>query len=361
MERIVIKLGTGILTRGIGLVDTSRIAEISAQIFDLREQGIEPIVVSSGAIGMGMGKLQLKQRPQTLSKQQACAAIGQSRLIQCWQDSLRPHGLVAAQILLTHDDLRVRSRYVNAKATLEQLLSYKTVPIINENDSVSAYEIRFGNNDILGAMVASLLGAKRYFILSTIPGLMDLDGDGRVIPEVSAIDESVSALAKGTSSPTAVGGMVSKIEAARLAAEAGCETFIADGKQASIVSRIISGESLGTRFHPSAAPKTSKKLWLAYFQRPSGSISVDEGAAIAIVQKQRSLLPAGLTASEGHFESGDVVDVIDPKGNAIARGEVSYSRAEIQQILSQPESELASLFPQRNRLEAVHRDAMVLL
>lgn len=361
MKRVVIKLGTGILTKGIGKVDTDRVFAICSQVAELRRRGIETLVVSSGAVGMGMGALDLQERPKTLAKQQACAAIGQSRLIQCWQDGLQPHGLIAGQILLTHEGLRLRNRYVNAKATIEQLLAYGVVPIINENDSVSAYEIRFGNNDLLGAMVASLSDAEQYQILSTAPGLIDMDGDRQIIPVVDKITPEIQSLAKGTSSPTAVGGMVSKLEAAKLAAESGCETYIADGSAENIILRIIDGEQVGTRFKPSPEPMGSKKRWLAYFQRASGSITIDDGASEAIIQKGRSLLAAGVTSYNGIFKTGDVVDILNASGDAIARGEISFSSAEIERIANKTAAELNELYPNRKRLEVVHRDALVLL
>ena len=361
MKRVVIKLGTGILTHSIGKVDAGRIRAICSQVAELRKRGIETLIVSSGAVGMGMGALDLQERPKTLAKQQACAAIGQSRLIQCWQDGLQPHGLIAGQILLTHEGLRIRNRYVNAKATIEQLLNYGVVPVINENDSVSAIEIRFGNNDLLGAMVASLSDADQYQILSTAPGLIDMDGDGQVIPVVETITPEIESLAKGTHSPTAVGGMVSKLEAAKLSTESGCETFIADGSAENIIVHIIDGEAVGTRFKASPQPMGSKKRWLAYFQRASGSISIDDGASDAIIRRGRSLLPAGVTGFDGHFKAGDVVDILNTAGVAVARGEISFSSAEIATIASKHVEELSALYPKRTRLEVVHRDALVLL
>ena len=361
MKRVVIKLGTGILTTGIGKVDTYRINAICDQLAELRKRGIQTLIVSSGAVGMGMGALDLQTRPKTLAKLQACAAIGQSRLIQCWQDGLQPHGRVAGQILLTHEGLRIRNRYVNAKATIEQLLAYDCVPIINENDSVSNFEIRFGNNDLLGAMVASLSDADQYQILSTAPGLIDMEGDGQIIPVVNEITPEIESLAKGTNSPTAVGGMVSKLQAAKLAAESGCETFIADGSAENIILRIIEGETIGTRFQASGSPMGSKKRWLAYFQRASGSIQVDQGACDAIIRRGSSLLAAGVTGFSGHFNSGEVVDIINQDGDAIARGESSFSSDEIERVSNKSAEELNALYPDRKRLEVVHRDALVLL
>lgn len=361
MKRIVIKLGTGILTTGIGKVDTDRIDAICSQIAAVRKRGIEVLVVSSGAIGMGMGVLDLQSRPAKLSKQQACAAIGQSRLIQCWQSGLEPYDLVAGQILLTHEGLRIRNRYVNAKATIDQLLNYRVIPIINENDSVSAFEIKFGNNDILGAMVASLAEADQLYILSTAPGLIDMDGTGEIVPVVESITPEIEALAKGTNSPTAVGGMIPKIQAAKLATDAGCETYIADGSEENIILRILDGENIGTRFLASDEPLVSKKRWLAYFQRPCGSIQIDEGACRALVRDQRSLLAAGIARCDGVFHAGDVIDVIDPNGHPIARGESAFSSHDIQRITRKSAAEIETLFPKRKRLEVIHRDALVLL
>lgn len=361
MQRIVIKLGTGILTKGIGKIDTVRIESICKQISELRNRNIEVLVVSSGAIGMGMGALNLQSRPSTLPKQQACASIGQSRLIQCWQNGLDPYGLLVGQILLTHEGLRIRNRYVNAKATIDQLLNYNVVPVINENDSVSAFEIKFGNNDILGAMVASLAEASQLMILSTAPGLIDMDGTGEIVPVVESIGTKIESMAKGTNSPTAVGGMIPKIQAAKIATAAGCETFIADGSAENIILRLVDGEKVGTRFVASKAPLVSKKRWLAYFQRPRGSIQIDTGACNALIREERSLLAAGITKCEGNFHAGDVIDVVSQNGEPIARGECSYSSHEVHQIAGKGVSDIEALFPDRKRFEVIHRDALVLL
>lgn len=361
MKRIVIKLGTGILTTGIGKVDTDRIAAICSQVAEARKRGIEVLIVSSGSIGMGMGTLDLEARPATMAKKQACAAVGQSRLIQCWQDGLLPYSLIVGQVLLTHEGLRIRNRYVNAKSTIEQLLRYKVIPVINENDTVSVFEIRFGNNDLLGAMVASMCDADQLHILSTVPGLIDMDGTGEVIPVVESITPEIEVLAKDTSSPTAVGGMISKLQAARLASESGCACYIVDGAVENIILRILDGEQVGTLFKPVADPMVSKKRWLAYFQRPSGSISIDHGACKAIIQMERSLLAAGVNGCQGHFKAGDVVDILNPDGEAIARGESSFSNVEIERVANKSATELNELYPDRSRLEVVHRDALVLL
>ncbi len=361
MKRIVIKLGTGILTTGIGIVDTDRINAICTQVAEVRKRGIEVLIVSSGAVGMGMGVLDLQRRPPTLAKQQACASIGQSRLIQCWQSGLDPFDLVAGQILLTHEGLKIRSRYVNAKNTISQMLAYGVVPVINENDAISAYEIKFGNNDILGAMVASLTDADQFQILSTAPGLVDMDDSGEIIPLVHTITPDIEALAKDTDSPTAVGGMISKLQAAKIATGSGCDVLIADGSDTDIILRILDGEAVGTRFSAHHSPMVSKKRWLAYFQRPSGSIQIDDGASNALIRDDRSLLAAGIVQCSGNFHSGDVVDVVDQNGNPVARGETTFSSHEIQQIARKSAAEIETLFPDRKRLEVIHRDALVLL
>lgn len=357
MPRIVIKLGTGILTKGVGEVDPAQISRICQQIAEARKRGIEILLVSSGAIGMGMGAMGQTERPKTLAKQQACAAIGQSRLIQVWQDGLEPFGIIVGQVLLTHEGLSQRNRYVNAKATIEQMLSYGVIPIINENDTVSTYEIRFGNNDLLGAMVASLSEADQLHILSIAPGLIDMDGTGEIISVVEKITPEIAAMAKGTDSPTAVGGMISKIDAAQLATESGCDTYIADGTAKNIILRILDGEQVGTHFKPVSTPMTSKKRWLAFFQRPNGSITIDEGAKAALTKKGRSLLAPGIQKTHGHYETGDVIDILDQDQNTLARGQTSYSSAEIEKIIT---NKHAPQSPSEST-EIIHRDSMVIL
>ena len=234
-KRIVIKLGTGVLTSGDGRLDAARIADFCAQAAQLRSRGTEVFVDSSGAIGLGMGALGLSKRPREVPRKQACAAIGQSLLMQKWQEGFAPHGLTVAQVLLTHDDLRLRARHLGVKETLRLIIAYRAIPIINENDTVSAAEIKFGENDTLSAMVASLVDADLLIMLSTAPGLIDMKGTGRIVPVVERITPEIEAMAGGTSSETAVGGMVSKISAAKIAVRAGCGVFIASGSEPGIV------------------------------------------------------------------------------------------------------------------------------
>jgi glutamate 5-kinase len=340
-KRVVVKLGTGVLTTGIGQLDTARIDAVCADIVALRARGTEVIVVSSGAVGLGMGSLNLAKKPKEIAKKQACAAIGQSRLMQTWQTGFAPHGLTVAQVLLTHDDLRVRTRYLGVKETLRQLIAYGTVPIINENDTVSAAEIKFGDNDTLSAMVASLVEAQHLVILSTAPGLIDMQG--------------------GTTSETATGGMISKITAAKLATKAGCGVFIASGSEPKILARLFSGRGPGTFFVPSGLPMESKKRWLAYFQRPAGTLLVNECAVPVLREQGRSLLAVGVTGSKGEFAAGDIVNIAGPDGTIFARGKTSFASEEISSIAEKKGEAVAALYPQRKRLEVVHRNDLVLL
>ncbi len=360
-RRVVVKLGTGVLTTGIGQLDTARIAAVCTEIAALRARGTEIIVVSSGAVGLGMGSLGLTKRPKEIAKKQACAAIGQSRLMQTWQAGFAAHKLTVAQVLLTHDDLRVRTRYLGVKETLRQLIAYGTIPIINENDTVSAAEIKFGDNDTLSAMVASLVEAQHLVILSTAPGLIDLKGTKEILPVVERISPEIEAMAGGTTSETATGGMISKITAAKLATKAGCGVFIASGAEPEILARLFAGRGPGTFFVPSGLPMESKKRWLAYFQRPAGTITVNECAVPVLREQGRSLLAVGVTGYSGEFAAGEIVNIAGPTGVVFARGKTTFASEEIPNIAEKKGDAVAALYPARKRLEVVHRNDLVLL
>jgi glutamate 5-kinase len=336
-KRVVIKLGTGVLTHGVGQLDEPRIAAVCAQIAALRARGAEVLVVSSGAVGLGMGALGLAKRPGELARKQACAAIGQSLLMQTWQRGFAPLGLTVAQVLLTHEDLSARERHLGVKATLRQLLDYGVVPIINENDTVSAAEIKFGDNDTLSALVAGLIEADHLVILSTAPGLVDLRGTKQIVPVVEKITPEIEAMAGGTTSETATGGMISKISAAKLATKS------------------------GTFFVPSGLPLNAKKRWLAWYQRPAGTLQVNAGAAAALRERGTSLLAAGVTGVSGEFAAGDVVNVAAPDGLVIARGTSSFSSSEAAHLAGKKSDEMRILYSTRKHLEVVHRDDLVLL
>lgn len=360
-HRVIIKLGTGVLTSGIGQLNTARIAALAAGVALLRASGTEVIVVSSGAVGLGMGRLGLKKKPADVSKKQACAAIGQSLLMQTWQRGFDPHGLTAAQVLLTHEDLRSRDRHLGVKACLEELIAYGTIPVINENDTVSAAEIKFGDNDTLSAMVASLTGAQHLLILSTAPGLIDMKGTGEIVPVVAKITPEIEAMAGGTTDVTATGGMISKISAAKIALRAGCGVFIASGAEPDIISRLLGGTGPGTFFVPSGIPLEAKKRWLAYFQRPTGNIIVKADAVPILRDQGRSLLAIGVTGTKGSFAEGDIVNILGPDGKILARGVSAFADHEVNAIAGHSSDELKPRFPGRKRLEVVHRDNLVLL
>ena len=360
-RRVVIKLGTGVLTSGIGQLNTERIAALAAGVAGLRASGTEVVVVSSGAVGLGMGRLGLKRKPSDVSKKQACAAIGQSLLMQTWQRGFDPHGLTAAQVLLTHEDLRGRDRHLGVKACLEELIAYGTIPVINENDTVSAAEIKFGDNDTLSAMVASLIGAQHLLILSTAPGLIDMKGTGKIVPVVEKITPEIEAMAGGTTDITATGGMISKITAAKLAVRAGCGVFIASGAEPDIIARLLGGTGPGTFFVPSGIPLEAKKRWLAYFQRPTGGIQVNACAVPVLRDEGRSLLAIGIVGVKGHFSEGEIVNILDAEGAVLARGVTAFDSHEVKAIAGKTSEELKPLYPGRKRLEVVHRDNLVLL
>lgn len=363
-HRIVVKLGTGVLTSGIGQLNEARIAAICGQIAAIRARGTEVIVVSSGAIGLGLGALRLPRRPKETAKKQACAAIGQSLLMQVWQRGLAPHDLTAAQVLLTHEDIRQRDRYLSVKACLEQILAYGAVPVINENDTVSSaeiQEIRFGDNDTLSALVASLAEAQYLMILSTAPGLIDMKGTGEIVPVVAKITPEIEAMAGGTTSATAVGGMITKISAAKLATRSGCGVFIASGAETDIIPRLLGGHAPGTFFVPSGLPLEAKKRWLAYFQRPIGTVHINACAVPVLREQGRSLLAVGVTGATGTFGAGEVVNIAGPDDAIVARGKASFSSEEIAAIAGKKGDEVRALFPARKRLEVVHRDDLVVL
>ncbi len=351
-KRVVIKLGTSVLTSGIGNLDTDRMNTLCRQIIELRERNIQVLLVSSGAVGLGMGKLQLKKRPKALALLQACASVGQSILINTWQKSFDPHGITVAQILLTREDLRVRHRHNSIFNTIERLLSKGVVPIVNENDTVSAAEIKFGDNDTLSALVASIVNADMLFILSNIPGLMDMKGTGKVISVVDKIKPEIEAMAQGTMQTTSVGGMISKLSATKIAQRAGCGVIIGSGKADDFFKKLLKGENVGTYFIPSDKPVKSHKRWIAIQDNIHGSLTIDANAANAILKSGKSLLSAGITRSEGNYEKGDVVHILKSDSSVIAQGQIQIAADAIHELL-QDSTRSASV--------VVHRDNLVLL
>lgn len=308
VRRLVVKLGTGLLTDEQNHLATGRIETLAAQLAALHQQKRQVLVVSSGAIGAGMAALGLKQRPKQLPELQAAAAVGQSKLMAVYDEVFAKHGIQVAQVLLTHDDLKDRARHLNARNTLETLLARAVVPIINENDTVAVDEIKFGDNDRLGALTATLVDADLLVILSHVEGL--LDRHGRLIPVVAEITREIEALAGGTDRLTSVGGMKSKIEAAKIVTRSGIPMIIANE---------LKGEA-GTIFLPRAGKLQSRKRWIAFFQKPAGVVVVDDGARAALCEGGKSLLAKGVVRMEGTCAAGQLVSICDSAGNEFARG-----------------------------------------
>lgn len=360
-RRIVIKIGTNSLTGPGGELLGGRVEAVCREIASLRNHGFEVIVVSSGAVGMGMGRLGLEDRPADLAGLQACAAVGQSCLMQAWQSALNEHGITAAQILLTREDVQGRKRHLAARNTLEELLSRGAVPVVNENDTVSADEIKFGDNDVLSALVASLVKADLLIILSNIPGLMKDQGRGDLIPLVEEVTEEIRALAGGPENHFSTGGMVTKIEAAKLATQSGCGVFIGSAMESDIIMSVHDGNAPGTFFMPQAISLAARKRWIAFFEKPMGSLHLDAGAARAILENNSSLLAKGITGCSGSFEQGSVVNLLDPDARMVARGIVAYDSKTLDGIVGMDSSQIQKTQPGRSRFEVVHRDSLVLI
>jgi glutamate 5-kinase len=349
-SRLVVKLGTGVLTDSQKQPDLPQMEQIVAQVAAQRQLGREVVLVSSGAVGAGMGVLKHEKRPSELAELQACAAVGQSRLMTTYQGLFARHGLHVAQVLLTHDDLQHHERHLNARNTLVRLLKHGVVPIINENDAVSFTEIKFGDNDKLSALVACLLPADLLIILTTVDGVIVNFGqpDARVLPTVDSITSDIEAMAGGTTSTTAVGGMSSKIQAAKIVARAGIPLVIAPGKRTDVIQSVLEGQQVGTLFVPNERRLASRKRWIAFFHRPKGVIYVDDGAKKALREQGKSLLPPGITRCEGEFNTGEIVSVCDLNGTEFARGISDVAAGAIRDR-------------QLPKLEVIHRDNLVVL
>ena len=364
-KRIVVKIGSSLLTnQGEGL-DRNAIADWARQIAALRSRGIAVLVVSSGAIAEGMKRLAWKKRPHAVNELQAAAAVGQMGLVQMWESCFSELGLHTAQVLLTHEDLGDRRRYLNARTTLKSLVHLGVVPIINENDTVVVDEIRFGDNDTLGALVTNLIEADALVILTDQQGLYSADPrkvkDARLVQGGAAGDPALEAMAGGAGSAIGSGGMLTKVLAAKRAARSGAHTAIVWGRERDVLVRLFSGEAIGTLLTAKTQPVAARKQWLADHLKPSGRILLDAGAVKALVADGKSLLPIGATAVEGTFERGEVVSVAGPDGREIARGLVNYAAAETARILRKPSGEIESILGYVAEPELIHRDNLVVL
>jgi glutamate 5-kinase len=350
ISRVVVKLGTGVLTDSRKQPDLAQLEQLVAQVAAQRKAGKEIVLVTSGAVGAGMGALGYEKRPNDLAELQACAAVGQSRLMAIYEKLFAQFDLHVAQVLLTHDDLQHHERHLNARNTLVTLLSRGVVPIINENDAISFTELKFGDNDKLSALVASLLPADLLLILTTVDGVIENFGKAnpKTIPVIEQIDGAIEKLAGGTDSATAVGGMKSKVEAAKIAVRSGIPLVIASGKKKNILARVIECEEEGTLFVPQSTKLQGRKRWIAFFHHPKGALFVDDGAKQALREKGKSLLPPGIARCEGDFAAEDVVRICDLDGTEFARGIAAFGSNEIKARTLQ-------------RVEVVHRDNLVIL
>lgn len=365
-RRWVVKLGSSLLTNeGRGL-DRERIAHWVSQVAQLRAAGTEIVMVSSGAVAEGMARLGWAERPHALHELQAAAAVGQMGLVQAYESVFQSHGLHTAQILLTHEDVADRRRYLNARSTLQTLLKLGVVPVINENDTVAVDEIRLGDNDTLAAMVANLLAADLLVLLTDQQGMYEDDPrknpDSRFISEARAGDPDLERMAAGGGMGSlGRGGMLTKVRAAARAARSGTATIIAAGREANVLTRIRDGESLGTLIHPAEEPVAARKHWLAARLQVKGKLVLDEGAVRVLRQSGRSLLPVGVVEVRGEFDRGELVACLDPDGREVARGLVNYSAEEARKIRRQPSDKIESLLGYVDEPELIHRDNMVVL
>lgn len=361
---IVVKVGSSLVTNNGNGLDQVAIAEWASQIATLVQQGKQVVLVSSGAVAEGMQRLGWKKRPVAVNELQAAAAVGQMGLVQMYERCFTQHHLHTAQVLLTHDDLADRKRYLNARTTLRTLLDLKVIPIINENDTVVTDEIKFGDNDTLGSLVANLIEADALVILTDQQGLYSADPrkdpDAKFVQHAIAGDLALEQMAGGAGTSVGTGGMLTKILAAKRAARSGAHTVIASGRERDVLVRLSAGELIGTHLKATQMKIAARKQWLADHLRTTGKLVLDAGAVRVLVTEGKSLLPIGVTAVEGYFERGDVVACIDGDGHEVARGLINYSASETGRVMRKPSQQIESILGYVDEPELIHRDNLVL-
>jgi glutamate 5-kinase len=364
-RRIVVKVGSSLVTNEGRGVDAAAIGNWARQLAALAQGGREVVMVSSGAIAEGMKRLNWRQRPKELHELQAAAAVGQMGLAQMYESCLSAHGMGSAQVLLTHADLADRERYLNARSTLLTLLGLAVIPVINENDTVVTDEIKFGDNDTLGALVANLVDADAYVILTDQRGLYTADPrrvpEARLVDEAAAGDPALEAMAGGAGSGIGKGGMLTKVLAAKRAARSGTSTVIAWGREADVLLRLAAGERIGTALIAPTAKLAARKQWMLDHLQLRGAVLVDAGAAAKLRDEGKSLLPIGMHEVQGEFVRGDVIAVRTLDGQDVARGLANYAAAEARLIARKPSSQIESLLGFANEAEMIHRDNLVLV
>jgi glutamate 5-kinase len=363
MSRIVVKIGSNILTESTGRLNYKRIHAIAHDVAEVCKAGYEVVVVSSGAIAAGMDKLGLTEKPKEIELKQAAAAAGQSSLMRAYERSFGRHGKKVAQVLLTREVVTFRPTYLNSRNTLNTLLSYGLVPIVNENDTVATDEIKFGDNDRLAAIVAGIIDADRLVILSDVEGLYSSDPKkdrkAQIIPYVNEVTPKLESIAGGAGSIVGTGGMYSKLLAAKKATSFGIGVNIISGKKKGLLVSLLSGHHQGTEFVAGKRHMTSRKGWIANAMRPNGKLVLDQGAVNALMNAGRSLLPSGIVMAEGTFDRGDAVFCLDQAGNRIAKGIVNYSSDEIERIKGKKTTEIEKILGMKREDEIIHRDDLV--
>ncbi len=364
-RRWVIKIGSALLTNNGRGLDRAAIGEWVRQMVALRAAGIELVLVSSGAVAEGMTRLGWVSRPTLIHKLQAAAAVGQMGLVQAYESQFQKFGLHTAQVLVDHDDLSSRERYLNARSTLKTLVALNVVPVVNENDTVVTEEIRFGDNDTLAALVANLIEADLLVILTDQKGIFrenpSINPQAELIGEASAADATLDQVAGGSSSGLGRGGMITKLRAARLAARSGANTVVVGGREPDVLTRVAAGEQLGTLLVSGQEPIAARKQWLAGRLQVRGTLVLDNGAVNVLRDQGKSLLPVGVRAVEGSFPRGEMVRCVDENGNEVARGLVNYSAADARRIMGQGSARIADILGYKDDDELIHRDNLVLL
>jgi glutamate 5-kinase len=364
-SRIVVKIGSSLVTNEGRGIDHDAVARWAGEIARLAEKGQAIVLVSSGAIAEGMQRLGWSTRPRAIHDLQAAAAVGQMGLVQAYERAFARHALRTAQVLLTHDDLADRRRYLNARTTLTTLIALRVIPIINENDTVTTDEIRFGDNDTLGALVTNLIEADLLVLLTDQQGLFSADPrkhpGATLVQSARAGDPALETMAGGAGSDIGVGGMLTKVLAAKRAARSGASTIIACGREPDVLTRLARGEALGTMLCAERSSLAARKQWLADHVRLAGRLTLDSGAVHALTRDGKSLLPIGVVAVTGNFGRGEVVGCIGPDGREVARGLVNYGAQEASRILRRPSSEIESVLGYVDEPELIHRDNLVLL
>lgn len=365
VTRVVIKVGSSSLTYPTGKLNLNQMELLVRQMADLHNQGKEVILVSSGAVGAGIGKLGLEKKPRTIPEKQAVAAVGQGILMHMYEKFFLEYGVTVAQVLLTRGDFADRRRFLNARNALERLLQMKVIPVINENDTVSVDELKVGDNDSLSALVAALVDAQLLVILSDIEGLYDRDPrtnpQAKLLPEVYDITGELEAAAGGAGSGVGTGGMVTKLQAAKTAGETGVPMVIAKSNIKNVIGRVVGGDVVGTVFWPRNFRMEHKKRWIAFASTVTGRITVDSGAKDALVKYGKSLLPSGVIGISGNFDVGNTVSIVDSAGTEIGRGLVNFSSFELEKIKGRHTADIEKILGHRDYDEVIHRNNLVLL